>query len=277
MTKKKIKKRKLSKAARQKQKLMITGGLAIVLVLVIILAIFVFGGCSTYETDTNTVYLLENGKVISNSVEAFDENAYSEKELNNYIKEVVDTYNAENGNTVKQKSLSVKNGMATLVMEYADAEDYEDFEGTEIFAGTLAEAAEAGYTFEGDFADVTDGKAKQVAAEDFLNNSEYKVVIIKANLTVSFEQMKDAEICIVSAENTASVEDNVVTIKDGANILANADLEDSENGTEAGTEIEGAISEDELLAGDAGPVFDFGEEEETINQYTSVYTYIIYK
>ena len=277
MTKKKIKKRKLSKAARQKQKLMITGGLAVVLVLVIILAIFVFGGCSTYETDTNTVYLLENGKVISNSVEAFDENAYSEKELKNYIKEVVDTYNAENGNTVKQKSLSVKNGMATLVMEYADAEDYEDFEGTEIFAGTLAEAAEAGYTFEGDFADVTDGKAKQVAAEDFLNNSEYKVVIIKANLAVSFEQMKDAEICIVSAENTASVEDNVVTIKDGANILANADLEDSENGTEAGTEIEGAISEDELLAGDAGPVFDFGEEEETINQYTSVYTYIIYK
>lgn len=277
MTKKKTKKRKRSKAARQRQKLMITGGLAVVLVLVIILAVFVFGGCSTYETDTNTVYLLENGKVVSNSVEAFDENAYSEKELKNYIKEIVGTYNAEHGSAVKQKSLNVKDGTATLVMEYVSAEVYEDFEGTEIFTGTLAEAVEAGYTFEGDFADVTGEKVKPVVSEEFLNNSEYKVVIIKANVTVSLEQMKDAEICIVSAENTASVKDGVVVIKNGANMLANADLEDMEDGTEAGTEIEGAISEDELLAGDTGPVFDFGDEEEDVNQYSSVYTYIIYK
>lgn len=275
MTKKK--KRKLSNAARQKRKLMLTGGLAVVLVLVIILAVFVFGGGSTYETDTNTIYLLEDGKVVSNSVEVFDENIYSEKDLESYIKEIVDTYNAENENAVKQKSLTVKDGTATLVMEYADAEDYENFEGTEIFTGTLAEAVKAGYTFEGDFADVTGEKVKPLVSEEFLNNSEYKVLIIKANVTVSFEQMKNTEICIVSAENTASVEDGVVVIKDGANMLANVDLEGTEDGTEAGTEIEGAISEDELLTGDTGPVFDFGDEEEVVNPYSSVYTYIIYK
>ena len=127
MTKKRTNKRKRSKAARQKQKLMVTAGLAVVLVLVIILAIFVFGGCSTYESNKNTVYILENGKVVSNNVEDFDEGVYSKDDLKDYIKESINVYNAEHDVRVKQKSLKVKKGVATLVMQYPTAEDYEDF------------------------------------------------------------------------------------------------------------------------------------------------------
>jgi len=274
MDKKRTNKRKKGKAARQRQKLMITGALAVVLVIVIIIGVFVLGGCSTYETNTNTVYLLEDGKVVSNSVEAFDENVYSKNDLKSYIKGVVDTYNAEHQNAVKQKSLNVKDGKATLVMEYASAEDFENFEGTEIFVGSVAEAVAAGYTFEGDFANVADGKAKIVTSDEFLNG-DYKVAIIKANVEVSLEKV---QICYVSSENTESVKDGVVVIKDGANILANLDAVDTED-TENVTEIEGAIMEDELLLGtDEGIVFDFGDEEVVEeNQYSSVYTYIIYK
>ena len=273
MAKKKTNKRKRSKAARQrqKQKLIITGTLAVVLVLVIILAIFVFGGCSTYETDRNTVYILNNGKVISNSIESFDENVYSKKELKSYMKEVIDVYNEENGNVVKQKSLKVKKDEATLVMEYASAEDYEKFEGTEIFVGSVAEALEEGYTFEGDFANVADGKVKIAVSDDFLNG-DYKVVIIKANVNVSLDE---GEICFVSAQNTESVKDGVVVITEGADLLANISLEDTES-TE-GTEMSEGISDEELLLGaDEGIIFDFGEEE-NVTQYSSVYTYIIYK
>lgn len=272
MIKRRTNKRKRSKAARQRRKLMITGALAVVLVLVIILAIFVFGGCSTYESNKNTVYILENGKVVSNSVEDFDEDVYSKGDLKDYIKEVVNTYNTENGNTVKQKSLTVKDGVATLVMEYATAEDYEDFEGTEIFVGSIAEAVEAGYTFQEDFANVADGKVVPVNVEDFLEDPAYQVVIIKANVDVC---LKEGQICYVSATNTESVKDGVVVIKDGANLLANVALDDTES-TE-GTEVEGGITDEELLLNqDEGVIFDFGEEE-SVNPYSNVYTYIIFK
>lgn len=272
MGKKRTNKRKRGKAARQRQRLMITAGLAVVLVIVIIIGVFVLGSCSTYETDANTVYLLKDGRIVSNSVENFDEDAYSKNDLKSYIKEVINTYNAENGNTVKQKSLNVKDDVATLVMEYSSAEDYEAFEGTDIFVGSVADAVAAGYTFEGEFANVSDGKVKQASSEDFLNG-EYQVVIIKANVAVSLEE---GQICYVSSENIESVKDGVVVIKDGANILETAEVETEE--TTEGTEVEGAITEEELLLGtDEGVIFDFGEEETTENQYSSVYTYIIYK
>jgi flagellar basal body-associated protein FliL len=258
---------------------MITSVLAIVLVLVIILAIFVFGGFgNSYESNTNTVYLLEDGKVISNSVEIFDENTYSKDDLKAYIKEAVDTYNAENEKAVKQKSLNVKDGKAILVMEYATAEDFESFEGTEVFVGSIAEAVKAGYTFETDFANVSGGKIKAGSSDEFMNSADYQVMIVKANVNVCLEEK---EICFVSAENTESVKDGVVVIKDGANLLANVaveEIEGTEAGTEVGTEIEGAITDEELLLeSEEEIIFDFGDEEVEENQYSSVYTYIIYK
>lgn len=267
-------KRRRKKEAERRQKLMITAGLGVVLVVIIIIGVFFLGSCgNAYEADTNTVYLLENGKIVSNSVESFDEDVYSEKELKSYIKEVVDTYNAENENTVKQKSLKVKDGVAALVMEYANADTFEDFEGTEIFVGSIADALEAGYTFEGDFANVADGSVKACTSEEFLSSTDYQVVIIKANVTVSLE---DHQICYVSSKNTASVKDSSVVIKNGADIFATAETESTE--TVDSTEIEGAITEEELLLGtDEGITFDFGDEEEAGSQYSSVYTYIIYK
>ncbi|MBR2044582.1 MAG: hypothetical protein IJ958_00415 [Agathobacter sp.] len=275
MTKKKTNNRKRSKAEQQKQKLMITGGLAGVLVLVIIIAVVVLGGCSSYEADANTVYILENGKVVSNTVEAFDENVYNKDDLKGYIKEVVSAYNAENPDTVKQKSLNVKEGRATLVMEYANEDVYEDFEGVEIFVGTVAEAVEAGYAFDVEFANVADGAPKACTSEEFMTG-DYKVVIIKANVNVSLDK---GQICYVSSVNTQSAAEGLVVIKEGANLLATGVVESTEAVTESTeTEIEGAISEDELLSGEEEEIiFDFGDEEVSTNPYSNVYTYIIYK
>ena len=55
--------------------------------------------------------------------------------------------------------MNIKDGVATLVLEYANDDVYEEFIGTEIFVGTVAEAIAEGYTFEGQFAKVSDGTA----------------------------------------------------------------------------------------------------------------------
>ncbi len=263
---------------RQKRKLMLAGGLIIVLLLVIILAVFVFGSCGKYDTDTSTVYVLENGKVISTSVEAFDEEKYDKGQLKDYIKETINTYNSENGKgSIKQKSFAVKDNMASLVMQYADASVFGDFEGIELFNGTLEEAKEAGYTFEGVFARVSDGVYTQCSVEDFMNESEYKVVIIKANTKVCVE---NSEICYVSTENVASVGEDYVVIKGGSVLSMTQEDAQQVEAVETTEGADGAVGEDELEIGTESTEmqFDFGEKEaEDDKQYTNVYTYIIYK
>lgn len=277
MKKETTKKRKrVTKAQRQKQKLMITGGLAIVLlVLIIALAVFVFGSCGTNyaETDTNTVYVLKNGKIISTDVEAFDEKTYNKDELKAYIKENLDTYNAEIGkNSLKQKSFEVEEGEAVLVLEYADANAYEAVNGVELFVGTVKEAQDAGYEFEADYVKLTEGKAITASADDFTKSDDYKVVIIKSNTKV----VVPGEICFVSTQNVAKVGEDYVLIKDGAQLLAEEKVENTEFGTEA-EGSDGAISEDELVSGDGNIIFDFGDEEESGSQYSEVLTYVIYR
>ncbi|MBP3678515.1 MAG: hypothetical protein J6I97_09240 [Agathobacter sp.] len=281
MKKETTKKRKrVSKAARQKQKLMITGGLAIILlILIIILAVFFLGSCGTNyaEADTNTVYVLKNGKIVSTDVEAFDEKTYDKDELGSYVKDVIDTYNKENGkNSLKQKSYEVEENVATLVLEYASADVYEDVNGVEIFMGSFKEAQKAGYKFEANFAKMSDGKAITATSDDFAKGEDYKVLIIKSNTKV----VVPGQICFVSTENTAKVGKDYVIIKDGAQLMTDDSAIGTEYDTEFGTEAEGSddsISEEELLNGEGEIIFDFGEEEEKGSQYSEVLTYIIYK
>ncbi len=276
-TKKMKKKNKnVSKVTRQKQKLMITGGIAIVLlVLIVLLAIFVFGSCGIdYEkADTNTVFVLKNGKIVSTDIEAFDEKTYDKEKLEAYVDDVIDTYNKENGeNSLKKKAYLVENNIATLVLEYANADIYEAVNGVELFAGTVKEAQKAGYSFDCGFAKMVDGKAVAATSEDFVGGEDYQVLIIKSNTKV----VLPGEVCFVSTQNISKVGEDYVLIKDGCQLLT----EELSTDTEFGTETEGSddsISEDELVSGDENIIFDFGEEEEQGSQYSEVLTYIIYK
>lgn len=270
-------KRMRSKALQQKQKKkkIVTGTLAVVLLLVLCIGIFCLNGCSNYETDTNTVYFLKDGKIVSNTVESFDESAYDTEELKTYITEMIDTYNETHGTSVKQKSLKIEEGMADLVMEYESAKEFSAFEDTELFMGTIADALQSGYTFEGDFADVTDGKQVLCTSDEFLNQ-EYQVIIIKADVTVSLEE---GEICYVTSKNTKSVNDGKVVIEKGAALFDETGVYELDENTEGveDTEADEVISEDELLTGEEEVIFDFGDVPETDTSYDDVYTYIVYK
>ena len=268
------KRRRISKAQRKRQQAVTLGGMGLlVLVLVIALAVFLLESCGTDYTkaDTNTVYVLKNGKVISKDVECFDSKMYSKDALERYIKENVDTYNKSYGRaSLKQRAFKVEKGVATLVLEYADTTVYENVNGVELFAGTVEEAVASGYTFAGEFAQMKDGKAYAATVDDFAKDESYKVVIIKSNTKV----VVPGTVCFVSTEHTAKVGKDYVTIKDGAKLLTT-----ETNPTEFGSEgSDGAIDEDELVSGDGNMIFDFGDVPDTENsQYSEVLTYIIYR
>lgn len=270
-------KKSTSKGEQQKKKLIITGSLASILViLVIIMAVFVFGSCGVdyAETDTNTVYVLKNGKIVSTDIEAFDEKKYDGEKLDSYLKDIVDTYNKENEkDSLKKKSLTVEENVATLVLEYANGDVYEEVNGVEFFAGTIKEAQAAGYTFDDSYAKMKDGKAVTATADDFIKGEDYKVVIIKSNTKV----VVPGEVCFVSTQNVAKVGEDYVLIKDGSQLLAEEEIINTEFGTEA-EGSDGSISEDELANTDGEIIFDFGEEpNKEESQYSEVLTYIIYK
>ena len=272
------KRKRISKEARKRQILMLTGGLSILLLAVVIVAtIFVLRSCGIdyTETDTNTIFVLKDGKVVSTDIEAFDETSYDKESLEAYIKDVVDTYNKENGeDSVKQKTFEVENAKVTLVLEYANTDVYEAVNGVEMFAGTIKEASNAGYSFTGEFAKIKDGKVVVATTEEFVNSDEeYKVIIIKSNTKVVIP----GTVYFVSTENVSAVGEDYVLIEEAGQL----EVEGSDIGTETNTEgtedeADDSISEDEMLSGSEDIIFDFGDEETTESQ-KEVLTYIIYK
>lgn len=270
------KRRRISKAQRKRQQMVKLSGIGLLLlVLLIALAVFVLDSCGTDYTkaDTNTVYVLKNGKIISKDVESFNIKTYSKEKMEDYIKEVVDTYNEKNGRgSLKQRALKVEKDIATLVLEYSDTIVYEDVNDVELFVGTIEEASVSGYTFDCEFAQIKEGEAYAASLEDFAKDEDYKVVIIKSNTKV----VVPGTICFVSTEHTAKVGKDYVTIKDGAKLLTQ-EMFDSEFGSER-PGSDGAIGEDELVSGDGNIIFDFGEGSDSEDsQYSEVFTYIIYK
>lgn len=274
------KRKRISKAQRQRQKLIMIGGMAVVLlVLIILLGVFVFGSCGTdySKTDRNTVYVLEDGKIISTDLENFDGSKYDQTELESYVAGIIDTYNKENGeDSVIQKEITVEENKATLILEYVNADVYEEVNGVELFVGSIDKAAEAGYMITSDihFAEMKEGKAVAANILDFVDNADYKVVVIKANTKV----VVPGEICFVSTENIAEVGEDYVVIEAGCELPTDDSAIGNETVTESGTEIEGAIGEDEVEGGDGEIIFDFGDEPEAETTPNSeVLTYIIYK
>lgn len=258
--------------------------------LAFVLCVGILSGCgANYDAEESTVYVQKKGKIVSTDVEAFDTSKYDEASLKAYVEDAISEYTEENGSgKVKLNSLTVKDNVATLVIEYESADDYTNFNGIQLFTGTLAEALAAGYSFDGEFASVEDGKAVACDFSQFKDQDGLKVAIIKANTNLSVSN----SIKYVSVENVNLVDKTTVSIGAGKNLLGEATeaTEAVEQATESSTESateevvnEGSISEDELLeVGEEEEEIDFGFSDEVAygtvtDSYTNVYTYVIYK
>ena len=156
------------------------------IVLVFLLSVGMFTGCGTsYKADESTVFVLKDGKIVSTDVENFDEKTYDKDGLKEYVKNEIDTYNEKNGKgSVSLKKLDTGEKKATLTIAYRTAEDYQKFNDMELYTGSVAEALAAGYSFDGSFASVKNGKIKACESSAFLDDSSYKVVVIRGNTNV---------------------------------------------------------------------------------------------
>lgn len=99
---------------------------------------------------TVTSLSIEKDGGISNTiVESFSGDYYyedGEEGLKTMIESSIDEYTSGNGDAqIKLKSFKVKDGVATVVMEYGDYQTYAGYNGEDFFAGTIRDANMAGF------------------------------------------------------------------------------------------------------------------------------------
>ena len=182
------------------------------LFLITVLSLAFLTACGdTLKVDENTVYVRKNGKIIGAAVEEFDKEYYDEKELETYIQDRVESYLSDHEKkNVKVQDFSVEEGIARLNIKYAGYEDYAEFNGVEMFTGTIVQAMAAGYDFAGTFRKVEDGKLGGSADKDEVTeDSKYKVVILNEKVNVKV----DGTILYVSSDYTGLAAKNTVSIK----------------------------------------------------------------
>lgn len=138
------------------------------------------------QYDASTAEFHKNGSIRVTSVESFAEEYYDADELKNMIQEAVSSYNQEKGSTgVTRKYFRVSDQTATVVLDYASAEDYCEFNGNDLFLGTVGEAEEKGYDFESIMAAVSREDSSRILNQATLDQlTENEVIILTEQVNV---------------------------------------------------------------------------------------------
>lgn len=150
----------------------------------VLTALMLLSGCGGIDdAKESTVTVNSKGIVTEALVEDFSSEAYEEKELEASVEKLVEAYNKEAGEKhVTLKKTEVKDGKATVQLQYKSDEDYRGFNRVDFFAGTVKEAQEEGYGFSGAF---TDSKGKTAGSGTVPKQcQEEQVIIIREPLCV---------------------------------------------------------------------------------------------
>lgn len=153
--------------------------------LVLICQAFILSGCGDGNSgsETSGLQIEKEGKIIATLVEPFEKDYYSVEGLKAQIQDEISSY--ENAGAITLDSVEEltieKDGQSVrsvkVVMEYATAKDYENFNGSSCFYGTVEEARNSGYAFEGTFVN-TKGEKKELKLTDLAELKACKVFIV---------------------------------------------------------------------------------------------------
>lgn len=119
-------------------------------IILIVLAISCgLAGCGREKTpDVKSVTIGKDGMITHQIVGGFEEN-YDMDEIEKLASDRVAEYCAQNGaDSVALESVEQADGKVLISLNYATAQDYNDFNHREMFVGTVAEANEQGYQLE---------------------------------------------------------------------------------------------------------------------------------
>lgn len=141
-------------------------------------------GCGKIEkASESTVTVDKKGIVTEILIEDFSSEEYQEDELKKSIEELVSTYNKQAGEEeVTLKKMQVKDGNASVLMQYSTDDAYRAFNQVDFFAGTVEQARKEGYAFAGAF---TDAKGQAVSQGTIpAECQDQSVMIIREPLAV---------------------------------------------------------------------------------------------
>lgn len=176
--------KKHSKAVMKKlrrqhlQKLAVLAAAIVILIGLFLMLRAVTKALGPEEYDTSTAEFHKNGSIRVTSVESFDQDYYDAAELKKQIKEEISDYNDANGGGVKQNSLEVSNQTAKLVLTYSSAKDYQSFNNTTLFMGTVQEAEDQGFDFASIMSAVSHADSSKILNQDTLDQLTANEVII---------------------------------------------------------------------------------------------------
>ena len=175
-------------------------------------------GCGAEVFDESTISIDKKGRVLSYSVEEFDEGEYSQEGFNEFVEEEISEFAAENPESkIKLNTLDVEDGIAKLSISFEDCEDYSDFSGEVLYNDSVVNAKAEGFDFDKTFYSVSasedtsvsnDGSASdgnavygaETDADSIISDTSLKVVItsehtdIKVPGTIVFTSDKYASL-----------------------------------------------------------------------------------
>ena len=120
-------------------------------------------GAREEEPDDGTGTLIsvnKDGSIVQTDKETFDQDTYDEAGLETMVDQEISEYVSQPGKegNVLKKSLTVKKGMAELVLEFKSAEDYAAFNDCEFKWGKISDVLKSRNDLSVTVSSVTDGK-----------------------------------------------------------------------------------------------------------------------
>lgn len=177
-----------------------------------VLVLMLLAGCGEKQlsVSTDTLYIKRDGKVEEAAFELFDKEYYDAGELESFAEEEAREYNYKNvREAVKVDRVEVTDGVAAAYLSYESINDYIDFNGAEILAGTVKQAMNKEYDFDATF--VSYDKWEPVDLLEVTKQIDNKIVILDASIDLRI----DGTICYVS-DNVQKKDKKNVTLTQGS-------------------------------------------------------------
>ncbi len=170
-------------------------------------------GCSSFSPAVSGISIDKKGAVQEFVRESFDQSYYDKGELEEELDAQIKSYNDSAGaKAVKKQSFRVKDGYAQLRMTYAGTKNYAEFNHLDFYAGDIQGAVQAGYAFEGKFAQVSDGQVQEalVWGSAIMTGKNYQTVALRQAMLVEVPGTIKyvSENVKVTGKSTAVVEEN---------------------------------------------------------------------
>lgn len=193
--------------------------------LLLMLMVFLTACGEQKAADTSTVSLGKDGKLTQTIVEEKGTDDYKVDELKAYIEESLASYQETAGEeNIRLKSCNIENNIVRICLTYESWQDYQEYNQMPCYYGTVADAAAAGYSFEGSFL-TREGESADGSAI-LTEHGDWKILVLQEPVHVEVPGTIQyvTEQVTISAAKTAEIAGSASTNAAGQAVLV-ADAE----------------------------------------------------